>query len=301
MIAIMNNIKLTKYKFPFIEMLLLLVAIFWGTSYGLTKEALAYSSVLLFIALRFSITFLCLLPFVIGDMRSGLNKDWLHVLPTGGVLSAIFICEVYGVSNTSAANAAFLISLFVIFTTLMEVVINKNRIPKHLIILAICSVSGVFLLTSSQQFTLSLNLGDYLVLAAALLRAIMVTVTKRSTQGSDITTATITAIQSLIVAIVSIILLLSTSSLSELTLPTSKNFWFIMTYLVLFCTLFAFFVQNYAVRKTSPTRVSLLMGSEPLFGAIFAMLWLGESLTLLQMFGGSLILGSVVITSLSTR
>ncbi|POF53494.1 DMT family transporter, partial [Vibrio vulnificus] len=66
---------------------------------------------------------------------------------------------------------------------------------------------------------------------------------------------------------------------------------------VLFCTLFAFYVQNYAVRRTSPTRVSLLMGSEPLFGAIFAMVWLQESLTSLQLLGGALILFSVIVTS----
>ena len=70
-----------------------------------------------------------------------------------------------------------------------------------------------------------------------------------------------------------------------------------MAYLVLFCTLFAFYVQNYAVRRTSPTRVSLLMGSEPLFGAIFAMVWLQESLTALQLLGGALILFSVIVTS----
>ncbi|MGL5372341.1 MAG: EamA family transporter, partial [Plesiomonas shigelloides] len=66
---------------------------------------------------------------------------------------------------------------------------------------------------------------------------------------------------------------------------------------VVFCTLFAFAVQNYAVRKTSPTKVAIIMGSEPLFGAIFAFIWLQESLNYIQVFGAALILISVVTTT----
>jgi drug/metabolite transporter (DMT)-like permease len=39
-------------------------------------------------------------------------------------------------------------------------------------------------------------------------------------------------------------------------------------YLVLVCTVFAFFVQLWAVRRTSPSRVSLLLGTEPVWAAI---------------------------------
>lgn len=55
-------------------------------------------------------------------------------------------------------------------------------------------------------------------------------------------------------------------------------------FLVIACTLLAFFVQNYAASRTSPSRVALLMGSEPLWGAL-TVLWLGERLTLLGWTG----------------
>ncbi|KJY82109.1 membrane protein [Vibrio galatheae] len=285
------------FKFPLTETLLLLVAVFWGTSYGLTKSALLYTSVLVFISIRFSITFLCMLPVVIRDFRRGLNKDWKIAIPTGFILSAIFFCEVFGVSQTSASNAAFLISLSVILTAFAELIINKKRVSNTLWILTLCSVVGVLLLTSNQGIELSLNAGDYFILAAALLRALMVTLTKRFTEGKEITTTTLTSLQSLVVASVAIIAAMSYLPASEVVIPTSTEFWLTVAYLVLFCTLFAFYVQNYAVRRTSPTRVSLLMGSEPLFGAIFAMVWLQESLNTVQILGGTLILVSVIVTS----
>src|SRR3546814_2986399 len=61
-------------------------------------------------------------------------------------------------------------------------------------------------------------------------------------------------------------------------LPVEPGFWFGTLYLVLFATLFAMFAQNRALGRSSATRVSLLMGSEPLLGAIIAGLWLGEQI-----------------------
>lgn len=292
-----GELKKGSFRFPLTESLLLLVAIFWGTSYGLTKSALLYTSVLVFISIRFSITFLCMLPVVIRDFRRGLNKDWKIAIPTGFILSAIFFCEVFGVSQTTASNAAFLISLSVILTAFAELVINKKRVSNTLWMLTVCSVVGVVLLTSNQSIELSLNSGDYFILAAAVLRALMVTLTKRFTEGKVITTTTLTSLQSLVVAGVAIVCALAYLPAEQIVIPTNNEFWLLVAYLVLFCTLFAFYVQNYAVRRTSPTRVSLLMGSEPLFGALFAMLWLQESLSPVQLLGGALILFSVVVTS----
>lgn len=208
-----------------------------------------------------------------------------------------FFCEVFGVSQTSASNAAFLISLTVILTAFAELIINKKRVSNTLLGLTVCSVVGVLLLTSEQGIEFSLNTGDYFILTAALLRALMVTLTKRFTEGKEITTSTLTSLQSLVVASCAIVGAVAFLPASEFVLPTSTEFWITVAYLVLFCTLFAFYVQNYAVRRTSPTRVSLLMGSEPLFGAIFAMVWLQETLSVTQLAGGALILFSVIVTS----
>ena len=84
-------------------------------------------------------------------------------------------------------------------------------------------------------------------------------------------------------------------------LPSAPAFWVGSLYLVLFATLFAFYVQNWALSRISPTRVSLLMGSEPLFGALFAVLWLSEELSLQAWIGGLLIVAATLWTSLARR
>ncbi|MGL5740938.1 MAG: DMT family transporter [Plesiomonas shigelloides] len=296
-----NTRQIRCFTFPSTETLLLLVALFWGTSYGLTKSALAYTSVLIFIALRFSLTFVSVLPIVIRDFYFGLNRDWVNALPTGFILTAIFVCEVVGISLTSASKAAFLISLSMILTAFAERLINKQRMSYALIGLSLCSVFGVVLLSNQQNLTFTLNVGDYFILTAAVLRALMVTLTKRLTQGKSISTLTLTAIQSAIVASCALLSIWIIYPSTPISLPTAVSFWFTIGYLVVFCTLFAFAVQNYAVRKTSPTKVAIIMGSEPLFGAIFAFIWLQESLNYIQAFGAALILISVVTTTTLER
>ncbi|WP_059287564.1 DMT family transporter [Aquitalea magnusonii] len=75
-------------------------------------------------------------------------------------------------------------------------------------------------------------------------------------------------------------------------LPRQPAFWGDILFLVLLCTLFAFFAMNYALRHSSATRVALLTGSEPVFGALFAVLWLGETLSASSWLGGLLMVAA---------
>ena len=51
---------------------------------------------------------------------------------------------------------------------------------------------------------------------------------------------------------------------------------------------------------TSATRVALLMGAEPLFGALFASVWLDERLGLWGWLGGLLIVVASLVSKLSS-
>ena len=72
-------------------------------------------------------------------------------------------------------------------------------------------------------------------------------------------------------------------------MPADSAFWQATVYLVLGCAVFAFFAQNWALKHSSPSRVALLTSGEPAFGALFAVLWLGESLSATGWLGGGLI------------
>lgn len=276
-------------RLPIAEIMLICVAIFWGTSYGLTKEVLIYISVLGFLAIRFLITFAVLIPMFIVDYKKGMTKDWIVSIPTGLILLSIFIAETYGVANTTASNAAFLISLCVVVTPFIEWLIYKKHPGRHIFWLSITCLLGVFLLTLTDDRSISFNKGDLFILIAAFLRACMVVATKKLMMGKQLSSISLTMLQSGVVGLGALLILVFNSGGDLPSLPTEPQFWWTTLYLVLFCTIFAFFAQNFGVRNTSPSRVSLLMGSEPAFGAAFAVIWLGEYLVWHQYLGGALI------------
>jgi drug/metabolite transporter (DMT)-like permease len=272
------------------ELMLLLVALVWGASYGLAKTAVGYYPVLGFLAVRFLITAALLIPAWRGLTSAQLRRTLTIGPPLGLILLAIFLCETYGLSLTSASNAAFLISLCVVFTPFVEWLMLRSRPSLTGFIAAGLSLLGAWLLASGVS--LALNLGDGLILAAAVLRAIMVTTTGKLTKGGTVPPLALTAIQTTMVGLGCLILGTVTLPGGLPALPAAPAFWGATVVLILFCTLFAFFAQNHALRYTSPTTVSLLMGTEPVFGALFATLWLGESLPLIGWFGGALIVGA---------
>jgi drug/metabolite transporter (DMT)-like permease len=280
------------------DLMLLGVAIVWGSSYGVVKEALAVYPVLALLALRFGITF-CLLSPSLRHLRHADAATLRGVLTVGALLLAIFLAETFGVVQTRAANAAFLISLCVVLTPIVEWALLRRR-PSRIEWLAVAvSLAGAWLLAGDGAF--AFNQGDALILVAALLRALNVCVTKRVMRGAaSLPALSVTAVQAGVVAAGSVVVALVFAPGQLRHVPAFAGhglFWGSVFYLVCACTLFAFFAQNFAIGRSSPTRVSLLMGSEPAFGALFASVWLGETVSAGGWIGGGMIVAASVMAT----
>ncbi len=263
------------------EWLLLLVALIWGSSYGVSKLALAYYPVLGLLAVRFVLAALCLSP----SLRHAPRSAWRAGVPMGGILLAILLCETYGLAHTSAANAAFLISLCLVFTPLAEWLLFGQRPAARIWLLVALSWLGAVLLTGGMHF--SASLGDALMLLAAVLRAFGVCWIKQLGQRETGSVHALTAIQCWTVGLGALLLgALLPGNLPAL--PQAGEFWLAAGYLAGLCTVCAFAIQNHVLRRSDPSRVALLMGSEPVFGALFAWLWLGEAMGPQRWLGGAL-------------
>ena len=127
---------------------------------------------------------------------------------------------------------------------------------------------------------------------AAFLRATMVCLTRRLAGHHALPALTLTALQAGVIALGAGALSFVAPGAAWTALPAEAGFWWGMAYLVVCCTLFAFFAQNHAASRSSPSRVALLMGSEPVFGALVAGLWLGESVGAPGWVGGLMIVAA---------
>jgi drug/metabolite transporter (DMT)-like permease len=275
---------------PWVDLLLLFVALIWGTSYVLTKQSLEWVSVFVFISLRFSFTFLCLLPFVWKELRSVALPILGKSIILGGLLFGIFTFEVNGVFYTSASNAAVLISLCILFTPIIERFVLKTNWSPSLNWAIPLSLVGICLLTLEKSFSYSISIGDLLILVAAVLRAVAVVTTKKYVHGNFLSPLAFTCVQFGTVALLAFFV---SHLLGEAwIIPLHWEFWGAQVYLVVFCTLIAFAAKNYSLTRVSASRAAFLMGTEPLFGLLFAVMILNENLTISGAIGAMLVVGA---------
>lgn len=274
------------------EWLLLGVALVWGSSYTAVKVALAHVGPLQFLVLRLTLTALVMAP-ALALWRPG--RDWWHAgLLSGANLLAILLCETAGVSLTSAANAAFLIGTCTVVTPFVEWAMTGRHPGRQVMLAALLSLAGAWLLSGAHASALAAGRGELLVLLAAVLRALMACMLQRLRGEVPFNAAAMTATQMLVAAAGAWLVhgAMRLHGGPALTLPSAPAFWWAMAWLVGACTVMAFVVQNYAIPRAGPSRVALLLGSEPLFGALFAVLVLDEALGPAALLGGALIVVS---------
>ncbi|WP_239517711.1 DMT family transporter [Streptomyces sp. ICC1] len=210
----------------------------------------------------------------------------------GLVLGGIFLLETYGVVHTSATNAGLIISLTMIFTPLAESAVRRTAPSPAFLGAAAVSVAGVVLLTQGAGFTAP-GLGDLLILGAALARTLHVLLMARIKAVQDADALSLTTVQlGSAVAVFAVLAVLPGTGASPWAAAADFGAaeWAGLAFLSVFCTLFAFFVQMWAVRRTSPSRVSLLLGTEPLWAAAAGIAIGGEHLGAPGLAGVALVL-----------
>ncbi|WP_372350091.1 DMT family transporter [Streptomyces sp. KL116D] len=272
------------------------VAAVWGASYLAAKGVTTQTTVLAVLVLRFGIV----LPVLVGAGWRGLRAltapQWRGAGLLGLILSGIFLLETYGVVHTSATNAGLIISLTMIFTPLAEAAVTRVRPPRAFLAAAALSVLGVVLLTQGGGFT-SPSGGDLLMLLAALARTVHVLVMARVEAVQSADALPLTTVQ-LGTAVTVFALLCAAPGTGSAPWDAAASFepadWAGLLFLSVLCTLFAFFVQMWAVRRTSPSRVSLLLGTEPLWAAAVGIVLGGERLGALGLLGGGLVLAGTM-------
>ncbi|MFB7257765.1 DMT family transporter [Streptomyces nojiriensis] len=276
----------------FADLPVLAVAVVWGGSYLAAKGITTTHTVVAVLVLRFALVLPVLVVAGWARLRALRPAQLRGAGLLGLVLGGIFLLETYGVVHTSATNAGLIISLTMIFTPLAEAAVRKQAPSAGFLGAAAVSVAGVVLLTQGAGFTAP-SLGDLLILGAALARTLHVLLMARIEAVQDADSLSLTTVQ-LGAAVLVFALLAAAPGTGDSPWAAAAGFgaaeWAGLAFLSVFCTLFAFFVQMWAVRRTSPSRVSLLLGTEPLWAAVAGIVIGGEEPGLLGYAGALLVL-----------
>jgi len=275
-----------------VDLALLLVAFLWGASYLAAKTLTQHVPVITVLSIRFTITTFAML-IIWFYKREKIGRDQLFLgLGLGSVQALILFCETAGVARTTATNAGLIISLCIVLTPILESIASRNWLPRSFFVAAVVAVVGVALLVSDKGFSIP-NTGDWLMLAAALVRALHVTSMGHLTKGKNYSSVVITLLQSFACGLIFTILS------GRRTIDAIKSFraaqWEGMLFLSLLCGALAFLITLWGIRQTSSSRASLLLGTEPVWAVVVGVAFGGEKLLWLGAVGEVLIIGSTYV------
>jgi drug/metabolite transporter (DMT)-like permease len=267
---------------------LLLVTLVWGTTFVIVKLAVEDLPPFPFLAIRFGLAFLSLLPFLYFQKTHISKGTLLKGVALGGLLFSGYAWQTVGLQYTTASNAGFITGLSVVFVPAL-VTITTWKLPSPGLILGIlCALGGLAFLSLGDR--LQLNKGDLMVLVCALSFALHIFFVGRYAPQTNAT-----VLASVQILTVSVLSGFSSMFSPQTMLHFSTNVWVALLVTAIPATSLAFFVQTKMQQFTTPTHTALIFSMEPVFAAVYAFFFAGEILTLRGLLGAGLVLVGMLI------
>jgi drug/metabolite transporter (DMT)-like permease len=267
----------------------------WGLSSVFIKVALDSLSPMYLMTFRFSLAALCFILFFHKRIIKNLpDIKWGPCLLIGIFLSIMNITVHYSLNLTGATTATFFFSIPAIFTPFVGYLLFKYRFKASHFLIVIMVVVGLYMLCNTES-GFSFGWGEFLGAVSSLAFAVaMVLQNQYLPHMDDITVA---AIQTVIIAVSSWLLVLPAEGLMDFSAVT-QDAWLIVGFLGIFGAFLTAIFQNVSINHVNADFVSVIFAAEPVFTAIIAFFVLGETLTPLATFGAVIVMACVVITTL---
>ena len=268
---------------------LMLAALFWGLGFVAMKDALESFPTFWLLVLRFS-SGTALMAALFRKRLSGIS---FHDLKAGIIIGVFlflgFSSQTLGLNYTTPGKQAFLTATYVVIVPLLSWAIRK-RFPGMLSFLAsfVCLV-GMAMLTLQEG--LAIGAGDTLTLVCAVFFACHILAIEHFAKKTD--PVILAIIQIFVVGLLSLPFALAFETWPGFN--GGSGLWSI-AFTVLFCTVFAFAVQNVAQKFTPSTHTAIILSLESVFGARAGIYYVGEVFTARMAAGCALILAAVLLT-----
>lgn len=272
------------------DLTLLLVALVWGSAFAAQRIIGEMGNVFLFNGLRFLLGALLLWPFLRG--KPSLDRSgWKWVFIAGAVLFVASALQQAGLVYTTAGNAGFITSLYVVLVPIVLFFGWKERPFWTQIVAVFLAIGGGYLLSTGGEF--HIQSGDLLELAGALFWAFHVVVLGKFASRYD--ALRFSAGQFL----VSGMLNLGVGAFTE-SIPMAQIWLFVgaLLYTAIFSVGVGYTLQVWAQRHTPPTDAAILLSLEAVFAVLFGWLVLGEVLSPIQTLGCGLIFVAVLLAQI---
>ncbi|AEW99666.1 DMT family transporter [Streptantibioticus cattleyicolor] len=271
-------------------------ALFWSSSYAVTKRVLDDVGPLGIGAVRFTLATGLLGVIVRLKRRRPARPDarQRRLLLLSGLLgiTVYFVLENIGVDLSTASDASLIVATYPLMTMVLELVVFRVRMPLPRVTGVLMATVGAFLVVrnGAQEGGGSRWLGDVLLLLGGLAWAGYNVLGKRAGAGQD--AVGVTYYQTLAGA--AGFLLASPLEAGNWRVPGATASA-LLVYLAVACSVGGFLLYNYGLRRMASSVAVNILNLVPVFGVIGAVAINGESIRPAQAAGGAVIIAGVAL------
>lgn len=293
------------------NLLLLMAGAIWGMGFVAQSTAMESIGPFLFIALRFVVASLVIVPFVVRESRAvaslaDLNanvpgfsatarltkRDWIKFSLIGSSLFAGMAAQQVGLLTTTVTNSGFLTGLYVVFTPLVGILLFRHLPHPVTWAGALLSFSGIFYLSGGNLARL--QVGDLLTILSAIFWAVQVVLIARFVGQSGRPLA-LSMVQFMVTAMAALLVAIVTEPIQWVSIKSAAPE---ILYAGIVASGVAFTLQVIGQRYTSAPQAAIFLSTEAPFAAWFAYLWLGEEISFSGFIGCGLIFSAILLVEL---
>lgn len=264
----------------------------WGSTFFMIHDLLRRMPVVDFLGVRFTIAavaMVALAPRALGRLSRAKRR---HAVVLGLLYGSAQILQTAGLAHTPASVSGFITGMYVVCTPLLAALILRTRIGALTWAAVLLAVVGLGVLTLNG---FSVGYGEALTLVAAVVYALHIVGLGAWSTPHDAIGMSI--LQCIVIAVVCVLAALP----GGISVPHRASDWLAVVYMALVAGAAALLVQTWAQAHLPPTRSAIVMSMEPVFAAVFAVIFGGEGATARMLVGGGLVLSAMLITELVPR
>ena len=268
---------------------LLAMTAVWGSTFVLIKDVLAHMPVADFLAVRFLLAAAAMLALFARSVLQLGRRQIGRGLLLGLVYGAGQLLQTWGLALIAPSVSGFVTGMYVVFTPILALLLLRQRMAAGVWLAVLLATAGLALLTLNG---LSVNLGVWLTLASAALYALhIVGLGQWSRPGEAFG---LSAVQMVAIAAVCLFATLP----HGLALPSDRRAWLAVLYMALVAGAGAMLMQTWAQAHMPAARAAIVMTTEPVFAAAFAVLFGTDVLSWRMLVGGVLVLAAMYLVEL---
>jgi drug/metabolite transporter (DMT)-like permease len=288
----------SRFPHPGAVLQALFVTFLWSTSWVLMKIGLRDIPALTFAGLRYSLAFLCLLPFALRPacltpLRGLSGRRWVRLIVLGLLFYAVTQGTVFlGLAYLPSTTVSLLLNFTTIVIALLGIFLLAERPTLLQWSGVFVNIVGIGIYFYPVSIPASQSMGLIVVAIGVLANAESAILGRHVNQEGDVPPLAVTIVSMGVGAIV----LLVTGGLTQGFPRLSLTHWAIIGWLAVVNTALAFTLWNHTLRTLSAMESSIINSTMLIQIAVLAWLFLGERLTWQEGIGMALAgLGALIV------